>query len=69
MENICFEEINMNIKIKLDDPRFCDSCPCAVKDIDGEISYCNLDFDPKFKNDPHDRRARRPRICMDAHGE
>ena len=64
----------MKIEIKLGDSRYCDGCPCLLRDTE-EPTTCGLDYPDKdgyleFREvGPSVFRYLRPQKCIDEHGE
>ena len=59
----------MRIDIKLDDPRYCDGCPCLNEDYE-EGESCNLGYDIDYqKTESGKWHNIRPQKCIDEHGE
>lgn len=58
----------MKIEIKLNDPIFCDGCPCFQASYYGGSPDCGMDYEI-IDNCKNTRRAsewyKRPQICID----
>ena len=64
----------MHIDIKLDDPRYCDGCPCLHKDTE-EPTTCSLNYPDEYEYLDYEKIKSgkfgylRPQKCIDEHGE
>jgi hypothetical protein len=58
----------MKIEINLEDPKFCDGCPCiGWTDIGSEL-WCEIDGGMEADNKSIDKIIR-PQECIDRYGE
>lgn len=59
----------MKIEIKLDDPKFCDGCPCCHVEGPCDDDVCEMNHWIDCHRTVSGYKIIRPHACIDAYGE